>query len=224
MAAAIPGLSDVSTTTAPPVDPSGTKQFPNLTPAQAAANLKAAGATAATGANGSPITGAAGGALDKNAFLKLLVQEMTNQDPLKPADNTQFVAQLAQFSTLEQMQNMNTGFNNMQSSFQEAQARGLLGVPIKSVSSTTGVATDGTVDQILDNTTTASDGTKSTTVQVDVNGTPVNLSDITAIGPGMTPPSTGSGTGSGTSGSSSLPGTLVQPSSGSSTSTSGSGQ
>lgn len=212
--AAIPGLTDVSASPAPPPASKPAITFPNLTPAQSAANLKAAGATAATDASGNPITGAAGGALGKTEFLQLLVQEMTNQDPLKPADNTQFIAQLAQFSTLEQMQNLNTGFTNLQDSFQESQARGLLGVPIKSLSSTTGVETDGTVDQILVTTSTASDGTTNTKVQVDVNGTAVNLSDITAVGPGVsTSTSTGTGTGSGT-GSGALPGTVVPPSSG----------
>jgi flagellar basal-body rod modification protein FlgD len=38
----------------------------------------------------------------ENTFLKLLVAQLRNQDPLNPADGTQFVAQLAQFSQLEQ--------------------------------------------------------------------------------------------------------------------------
>lgn len=58
-----------------------------------------------------PITGAASSApsstLDKNAFLQLLVTQVRNQDPLEPSGGTEYVAQLAQFSSLEQMQNLN---------------------------------------------------------------------------------------------------------------------
>jgi len=57
-----------------------------------------------------PVFGAkTGGAqdLDKGAFMKLLVAQMRNQDPMAPTDNQQFIAQLAQFSSLEEMQGVN---------------------------------------------------------------------------------------------------------------------
>lgn len=44
--------------------------------------------------------------LDKDAFLNLLVTQMKYQDPMNPTDDKQFIAQMAQFSSLEQMQNM----------------------------------------------------------------------------------------------------------------------
>ncbi len=47
-----------------------------------------------------------GSTMDKEAFLNLLVAQMKYQDPLEPTSNTEFVAQYAQFSALEQMQNM----------------------------------------------------------------------------------------------------------------------
>jgi flagellar basal-body rod modification protein FlgD len=53
-----------------------------------------------------------GAELGKEDFLMLLVTQIQYQDPLNPADNTQFVAQLAQFSALEQMSNLNTTANN----------------------------------------------------------------------------------------------------------------
>ncbi len=44
---------------------------------------------------------------DKETFLKLLVAQLKNQDPLAPQDGAQFVAQLAQFSSLDQLININ---------------------------------------------------------------------------------------------------------------------
>ena len=54
--------------------------------------------------------GEAGGAMGKDQFLELLITEMQNQDPLDPVDNKEMIAQLAQFSSLEQMQNLNEKF------------------------------------------------------------------------------------------------------------------
>lgn len=53
-----------------------------------------------------------GSSLGKEDFLLLLVTQMQYQDPLEPQDNTEYVAQLAQFSELEQMQNLNDTANN----------------------------------------------------------------------------------------------------------------
>ncbi len=63
-------------------------------------------ATAASGGSGTDTTVIPGA--DKQTFLQLLVTQIKNQDPLNPTDSTQFVTQLAQFSELEQMTNMNT--------------------------------------------------------------------------------------------------------------------
>lgn len=53
-----------------------------------------------------------GSSLDKDDFLQLLVAQMKYQDPLEPETNTEYVAQLAQFSELEQMQNLNQTTTN----------------------------------------------------------------------------------------------------------------
>jgi flagellar basal-body rod modification protein FlgD len=58
----------------------------------------------------------AGGALDKDAFLQLLVTQMQYQDPLEPTDNTEYVSQLATFSTLEEMQNMSSTMDRQSAS------------------------------------------------------------------------------------------------------------
>lgn len=52
--------------------------------------------------------------LDKDAFLQLLVTQMQYQDPLEPTSNTEYMAQLAQFSTVEELQNVNTTISNSQ--------------------------------------------------------------------------------------------------------------
>lgn len=61
-----------------------------------------------------------GSDLGKDAFLNLLVTQLQYQDPLNPSDDQEFLAQMAQFSALEQMQNLNK-------SFEMTQASGLIG-------------------------------------------------------------------------------------------------
>ena len=65
--------------------------------------------------------------LGKDEFLQILVTQLKNQDPLSPMEDTEFIAQMAQFSLLEQIQNLNTS-----SSF--AQACALVGKQVYSTS------------------------------------------------------------------------------------------
>lgn len=54
--------------------------------------------------------------IGKDTFLQLMIAKLSNQDPLNPTDDTEFLSQLAQFTTLEQMVNM-TGAITMQQGF-----------------------------------------------------------------------------------------------------------
>ena len=68
--------------------------------------------------------------LDRDAFLRLLVTQMENQNPLEPQENGEFVAQLAQFSSLEGIDNLNdtmTGFVQSFNSNQALEASALVG-------------------------------------------------------------------------------------------------
>ena len=68
--------------------------------------------------------------LGKDDFLTLLIAQLQNQDPLNPADATEFTAQLAQFSQLEQLSNVNTKletFAGMADQVERQSALGLMG-------------------------------------------------------------------------------------------------
>jgi len=85
-------------------------------------------------------------AMDKNDFLKLLVTQLRHQDPMQPMNDREFIAQMAQFSTLEQMTNMSEGFNKVASLLKSNEAMGLLG---KAVDVTAGDKTvSGVVEQV----------------------------------------------------------------------------
>jgi flagellar basal-body rod modification protein FlgD len=71
--------------------------------------------------------------LGKDAFLTLLITQLQNQDPLNPADSTEFTAQLAQFSSLEQLSNVNKNLETLslyQASINNAQAVSFIGKDI----------------------------------------------------------------------------------------------
>ena len=52
--------------------------------------------------------------IGKEDFLKILVSQLKNQDPLNPQNDTEFISQMTQLSTLEQMQTLNKSFENSQ--------------------------------------------------------------------------------------------------------------
>ena len=88
--------------------------------------------------------------LGKDDFLNLLVTQLRHQDPLSPMESAEFTSQLAQFSSLEQMSNVNTNLELLQlyqASINNSQAVGFIGKTIKALGNSIGVA-DGVADQI----------------------------------------------------------------------------
>ncbi|KAF0195871.1 MAG: figD [Bacillota bacterium] len=86
--------------------------------------------------------------LGKDAFLKILIAQMRNQDPLNPSDGTAMVAQLAQFSTLEQLQNLNTKLDSLVNLQLLGELSGLVGKSVTYLDEN-GVAQGGKVDSVL---------------------------------------------------------------------------
>jgi len=105
--------------------------------------------------------------LGQEQFLKLLVTQMTNQDPLSPEDDKSFLAEMAQFSAVDAM-------SSVSDSVGQLQAASLIG---KSVSAT--VSTN-TGPQIVNGTVSAvTFATKG--IQLTVGGQQVRLSDVTQV-------------------------------------------
>ncbi|SMH52124.1 flagellar hook assembly protein FlgD [Mesorhizobium australicum] len=89
-------------------------------------------------------TATSGSMVDYQSFLKLLVAEMKNQDPTSPMESTDYVAQLATFSQVEQSVQMNTKLDNILQASVLSQAGSLIG---KTVTSADGSMT-GTVKEV----------------------------------------------------------------------------
>src|SRR5476649_1476958 len=130
--------------------------------------------SAAVGAASQPAaaTATAPKTLGQADFLKLLTVQLAQQDPLKPMDDTAFVAQMAQFTSLQQTSDMDTQITalNANSSLQTGAA--LIGGTV-TLRTATGDVT-GQV-QSVDNSTT--------TVRLNVNGTLYPLGQVIAVAP-----------------------------------------
>jgi flagellar basal-body rod modification protein FlgD len=100
--------------------------------------------------------------LGKDDFLKLFVAQMQNQDPMNPTDNSQFMAQMAQFSTLEQTTNMAQSSEQMATSLGISQSLGLLGKTVTYVDANK-VRHTGVVEKVV---------TEGGTATLTVDGVP----------------------------------------------------
>ena len=107
--------------------------------------------------------------LGKDDFLKLLITQLSNQDPTSPMEDTQFISQMAQFSSLEQMTNMSTSFSKMADFLNSQEAAGTLG---KTVELDIG---DTTVQGIVEG------ATRGENPQILVNGMYYSMDKIRAV-------------------------------------------
>ncbi len=100
---------------------------------------------------GGVVSGAGAAAANLNVsqqdFLRILVTQLTFQDPMKPMDNQEFIAQLAQFTSLEQTRQLTQGNETLLAIQAVTQAVGLIGrtVEVSSASGSGGVGTVSTV-------------------------------------------------------------------------------
>ncbi len=69
--------------------------------------------------------------LDRDDFLKLLITQLQHQDPTSPVEDKDFIAQMAQFSSLEQMTNMSTGFQKLSGLLASSEASQVLGKTVE---------------------------------------------------------------------------------------------
>lgn len=108
-----------------------------------------------------------GGALGKEAFLQLLVAQMKYQDPLEPTSNTEYISQLATFSSLEEMQ-------NMRASLESSQAANLVGKTVIMGVEINGIKNyvSGSVEQVR------KEGNK---IYLSIDGDWYNMDDLDTI-------------------------------------------
>jgi flagellar basal-body rod modification protein FlgD len=109
------------------------------------------------------------GSLDQNDFLKILITQLQHQDPTSPVEDKDFIAQMAQFSSLEQITNMNAGFQKMSGLLSSSEAAQVLG---KTVEINDGQGTvRGVVDKVM----------RGESPLVSVNGAIYDFSQVESV-------------------------------------------
>jgi flagellar basal-body rod modification protein FlgD len=110
--------------------------------------------------------------LGQNDFLKLLVTQMTSQDPLNPTKDTDFIAQMAQFSSLEQTKTLTRDMASMSADQKFSQVTGLIGRTVTLQQDKTLV--QGTVSGVL---------MDAGTPKLVVNGVAYDMSQVVSVTP-----------------------------------------
>jgi len=86
--------------------------------------------------------------LGKDDFLKLLITQLQNQDPTRPLEDKEFIAQMAQFSSLEQMVEMNKTLGNLITDYRVNYSTSLLGKQVEVFDDRSGRPAVGVVDEV----------------------------------------------------------------------------
>lgn len=128
--------------------------------------------------------------MGKDDFLKLLTTELKNQDPMSPMDNKDFIAQMASFSSLEQMNNVAVSVNDLHDTFASltqqllvSQGAALIGKQV------TGSAADGkSILGVVDSVNFPLNGP----ITLQIGGLNLNLNSVTKVE--TVPNNVGSGT------------------------------
>ena len=107
--------------------------------------------------------------LGKDDFLQILVTQLKYQDPTKPMEDKEFIAQMAQFSSLEQMTNMSSEFSELSATLKGSQAMNLIGRDVEIAKGDSIIK--GSVDAV----------TKGGFPQILVNGAYYDYDDITKV-------------------------------------------
>ena len=125
---------------------------------------------------------------DSNMFLNLMLQQLKNQDPTQPTDNTEWLSQLAQYSSLEQMTQMNTGLTNCMNYISAMYKDMAMNAEITQTLSMVGKEVTITIPDEKDSSKTTEITGKVTeanfkdgTGKVKVNGEYYSISNITSI-------------------------------------------
>jgi len=86
--------------------------------------------------------------LDSEMFLKLFVSELQHQDPLEPMSNTEYITQMAQFSSVEQAAKLASSFEDVLKLTEFNSATSLIGNRVSYIDAQSGASADGVVDGV----------------------------------------------------------------------------
>jgi flagellar basal-body rod modification protein FlgD len=110
--------------------------------------------------------------LGENDFFMLLATQLRNQDPLSPMENTEYISQLAQFSSLEAVKNLSDAFALFTQGQAIAQASALLGKQVEGLDPHSGQTVSGTVSAV---------SLEDDTVMVQIGDVEIPLTNVAQV-------------------------------------------